>query len=284
MNGATARWASLVPLSAYALWSIVAARPEIGFREFVVALVVALPVVEVGTRRLGAWAYLPGAGAALAFGLSEIGLVAGGIAPSLLVGLVVGAPAWWTGASKRVCESLTGSLWAALASVELALVVSAVARTSGTTPPGAWLGTAGQLLHDQWSSLVAFGQGATIPPAPFAVVPDAAFAVVALLPLVILVAGWLSPGVPSTTESGPRVDPARRDRPGHLGSLAVAVGAVLAFEAASLVTSPQVALVGLTVAVAELLVALAVASRWPTGEKAVPPTPISRPAPRPTGR
>ncbi|HYK92609.1 MAG TPA: hypothetical protein VEY07_01020 [Thermoplasmata archaeon] len=283
MNAATGRWLALLPLLVYAEYLVALARPPLNVEGMLMIVAISLPVVEIVTQRWGVWLYVPGVAVLGALGAGLLRALPSSETALLFLSLLAAAPVWWAAVSRRVCTSLAGSVLAIIATVELSLVAAFTAKgieatTTGGTP-SAWMSQFTSMFASQVESISAFARGSSIPPAPLGGVPDATFAVLAVLPLVVLVASWLAPAWRSRISAG-QPGP----RPAHLGSLAVAVGAVLAFEGASLVAPPEVTLLGTCTAVAEILVALTILGRTRVEHPGAAPVPTTRPGSAPTGR
>jgi hypothetical protein len=277
MNPATARWALLVPLLAYASGVALVAGPSVPPVGLVAAIAVALPLVEVGTDRLGPWAYLPLGGLAVVGLAGGAGMVDVPALHPVAVGGLLGAPAGLLGALYRLRGSAV-ALVGPVAAAELALVETSVARGAAGPSVASWIGSASSVLSDQARSLGAFAHGGPIPPSPIATLSDPWLIGLALLPL----AGFLAAGLlPAGRGSGAGPSPA------HLYSLSAAIAAVLGLEVVAALEPPQVVVAGLAIAATEVLVALTVASRWPRAPgrpASATATPVSgRPA-SPTGR
>ncbi|HZY92330.1 MAG TPA: hypothetical protein VFG07_06120 [Thermoplasmata archaeon] len=267
MNRATLRWVLLVPLAVYVLLDVVLLSPAVGLVGLLLGALVALPVLDVASDRPGAWLYIPTVGVAVAFALGLLGDLSQPVVENLLVALIVGAPLFLLGIAWRWKESTAAGFFVYLLLAAVALFELATASTVGAAGveggPAAWFGAASATLHSQWSSLTAFGSGGAIPPAPLGAVPNVVLAVTVLLPFFGLMATWLAPPRGKSRPEEETADPTLVDSSAvPLGPLVVAVGAVLAFEAAALVTTPQVAVVGSCIAVTEMVVAVVVASRW----------------------
>ena len=291
MNRGTLQWLLLAPLLLYALGVVLVAAPPLGVASALVALAAALPILDVATQRFGVWTYAPLAAAGVIVVTSTLSWSPPGWTAPTLVGLMVGGPLAFLGAYWRARGSVASAVLAYPLGAELALVEVTIARAvgggSGARSAGGWLSAAHDVLTQQGESLGAFGHGAAIPPTSLATVPDVGFVSLVLLALVGLLVSWLLPMRGSSDEVGapPPAPPSGLALRRTLVSIGVAAGAVLAFEGAALATTPQIAIVGLCVAVAEMVVALAVASRWPSPTtRGRPKTPVSVPSVAPVRR
>ncbi len=260
-----------VPILLYALGVVLLVGPPFGWVGVVSLASTALPLAALATDRLGPWAYLPAAGALLAL-VAGLGTAPGAAATgALFVGVLAGAPLGWLGIGLRLRAAPASALAVAFVSLLLAFFEVAVVRgiplgTGAATT--AWIDSARNVLVGQATSLADLGRGAAVPPAPLSDVRDPTLAIVALLPVLGLLASWLTRS--EDPSDAPALEPAGREIESRYPeraplaspwSLGVAAGAVLAVEAAAIEATAAAAVLGLTLAVAATLLALIVLIR-----------------------